>query len=46
MRETLNQFIQLMNLTPQHERKFMTLFDTDEDVQYFGDEVLDKANDI
>lgn len=46
MKETLNQFLGLMNPTPQQEKKFLLLFDADKDVQYFVDEVLSCAKDI
>lgn len=46
MKETLNQFLELMNLTPQQEKKSLLLFDADKDVQYFVDEVLSHAKDI
>ncbi|MDO6628849.1 hypothetical protein CON15_19740 [Bacillus cereus] len=46
MKENLNQFLELMNLTSQQEKKFLLLFDTEKDVQYFVDEVLSQARDI
>ncbi|EOV9529201.1 hypothetical protein ACE41A_20780 [Bacillus cytotoxicus] len=46
MRETLKQFFGLLNLTPHQKKRFLLLFDTEQDIQYFVEEVLSKENDI
>ncbi|EOV9528291.1 hypothetical protein ACE41A_14130 [Bacillus cytotoxicus] len=46
MRETLKQFIELLNLTLHQKKRFSLLFDTEQDIQYFVEEVLSKENDI
>ncbi|MFK4433922.1 MULTISPECIES: hypothetical protein [Bacillus] len=46
MRETLYQFVELLNLTPKQEKQLLILFNTEKDVQYFEDEILNKVKDI